>query len=74
MFHETSKSHSLIKQTGLNRNFLLWSSTGLYTPSNLLSSWVLSELRGNESGLFLNHSAQIKVEHSFCVTMIDGMK
>lgn len=52
MFHETSRSHSLIKQTGLKHNFLLWSSGGLYTPSNLLSSWVLLELEVNESGLY----------------------
>lgn len=52
MFHETPRSHSLIKQTGLKHNLLLWSSAGLYTPSNLLSSWVLLELEGKEEGLF----------------------
>ncbi|MEK5338503.1 hypothetical protein NSQ19_01840 [Weizmannia sp. FSL W8-1119] len=52
MFHETSRSQSLIKQTGLKHNFLLWSSAGLYTPSNLVSSWVLLKLEGKEDGLF----------------------
>lgn len=51
MFHETASSHSLIKQTNLKHNFQLWSSAGLYTPSNLLSSWVLLEMSVGESGL-----------------------
>jgi hypothetical protein len=52
MLHETSSSHSLIKQTGLKHNFQLWSSAGLYTPSNLLSSWVLLEMEANNGGLY----------------------
>ena len=51
MFHETASSHSLIKQTNLKYNFPLWSSGGLYTPSNLLSSWVLLEMSMGENGL-----------------------
>lgn len=50
LFHETSKSHSLIKQIGLHNNFLLWSSGNLYTPSNLLSSWVLLSIAMSEEG------------------------
>lgn len=52
MFHETSRSHSLFKQLNLNHNFFLWSSGDLYTPSNLLSSWVLLQLNRNKEGLF----------------------
>lgn len=52
MFHETSSSHSLIKQTSLKHNFQLWSSAGLYSPSNLLSSWVLLEMKADNSGLY----------------------
>lgn len=51
MFHETSTSHSLIKQIGLTNNFLLWSSGVLYTPSNSLSSWVLLEMTVGENGI-----------------------
>ncbi|MDZ4992562.1 hypothetical protein GNF80_06180 [Clostridium perfringens] len=40
LFHETSNSHSLLKQLN-KQNFLLLSSSSLYTPSNLLSSWLL---------------------------------
>lgn len=52
MFHETSRSHSLFKQINLNHNFFLWSSGELYTPSNLLSSWILLQLNRSKDGLF----------------------
>lgn len=51
MFHETSRSHSLFKQIKLNHNFFLWSSGELYTPSNLLSSWILLQLNRDKDGL-----------------------
>ncbi|MDN6749689.1 MAG: hypothetical protein L0L95_05495, partial [Staphylococcus equorum] len=52
MFHETSHSHSLVKQINLNHSFFLWSSGELYTPSNLLSSWILLQLNIDKDGLF----------------------
>jgi len=41
LFHNTRSSQSLFSQLGYSNNFLFWSSGGLYTPSNLLSSWSL---------------------------------
>ncbi|KYC62684.1 hypothetical protein ABEV04_11555 [Heyndrickxia faecalis] len=52
IFHDTKTSHPLIKQTGFKNNFPLWSSSLLYTPSNLVSSWTLLMLESNETGLF----------------------
>lgn len=52
LFHEGPHSIPLIKQTGLIHNFLLWSSGSIYTPSNLLSSWVLLLLEINASGAY----------------------
>jgi hypothetical protein len=52
LFHETSSSHSLIKQTGLINNIFLWSSGDLYTPSNLLPSWVLLGIMIKEQGFY----------------------
>lgn len=52
MFHETSHSHSLFKQLNFHYNFFLWSSGSLYTPSNLLSSWVLLNLVNNNGELY----------------------
>lgn len=52
MFHETSRSRSLIKQTGLSLNLRLLSSGVLYTPSNLVSSWVLLKLEISEDEIY----------------------
>ena len=41
LFNETRNSRSLLSLLGLENKLLLWSSGGLYTPSNLLSSWTL---------------------------------
>lgn len=52
LFHETPNSHSLISQIGLKCSIKLWSSGGLYTPSNLLSSWSLLMLSSSNEGLY----------------------
>lgn len=49
MFHQTNRSNSLFKQLSLPLIFI--SSGGLYTPSNLLSSWVLLSLKIDGEGL-----------------------
>ena len=59
MFHETSNSHSLIKQTSLNNNLQLWSSGGLYTPSNLLSSWTLLQMQVEQNGAYYKPLSEI---------------
>lgn len=51
MFHQTKHSRSLLHQLNLNKTLLLWSSGGLYTPSNLLSSWTLLKLNQDINGL-----------------------
>lgn len=51
MFHNTSHSHSLFKQLNLYNNYFFWSSGDLYTPSNLLSSWVLLKLNNIKGDL-----------------------
>lgn len=56
MFHETSTSHSLIKQMNLKNSFQLFSSGGLYTPSNLLSSWTLLSMESSPNGLYYRPS------------------
>lgn len=49
MIHQTKYSHSLYKQ--LNPTFIFWSSGSLYTPSNLLSSWVLLSMNIDVKGI-----------------------
>lgn len=51
MFHQTRRSKSLFHQLELNQKLFLWSSGGLYTPSNLLSSWTLLKLKQDINGL-----------------------
>ncbi|PKE63134.1 hypothetical protein [Macrococcoides caseolyticum] len=51
MFHQTRLSKSLFHQLKLNHKLFLWSSGGLYTPSNLLSSWTLLKLKQDINGL-----------------------
>lgn len=41
LFHNTKKSKSLLNQLNLTHNLVFWSSSSLYTPSNLVSSWTL---------------------------------
>lgn len=47
LFHHTSKSNSLFNQLKLTNNFLFLSTSDLYTPSNLLTSWTLITLGFN---------------------------
>lgn len=47
LFHNTTNSHSLFNQLKLNNNFLFLSTSDLYTPSNLLSSWTLISIGFN---------------------------
>lgn len=51
MFHETNNSHSLIKQLNKINSLKLLSSTGLYTPSNLVSSWELLQMVFSNNGM-----------------------
>lgn len=51
MFHQTRRSKYLFHQLELNQKLFLWSSGGLYTPSNLLSSWTLLKLKQDINGL-----------------------
>ena len=50
LFHQTDKSQSLLNL--LRIPIIFYSSGGLYTPSNLLSSWPLLSMSCNEQGLF----------------------
>lgn len=70
MFHNTTRSHSLFKQLNLNHNYFLWSSGGLYTPSNLLSSWVLLEL-SNVQGNMVYKPILTDVGRTFYLTFED---
>ena len=50
LFHETNKSHSLLKQLRRDESYLFYSNMGLYSPGNLLSSWGLLTLQVSEEG------------------------
>ncbi|MCQ2011182.1 hypothetical protein NOM01_14430 [Sporolactobacillus sp. STSJ-5] len=52
LFHHTRNSNSLLNQLNRERNLYLYSSGSLYTPSNLVSSWVLLQLESSKSGLY----------------------
>lgn len=49
LFHQTKNSESVYRHLS---PILFYSSTGLYTPSNLLSSWELLSMEMNQSGIF----------------------
>src|SRR5690625_2005580 len=70
MFHNTPRSHSLFKQLKFIHNYFLWSSGGLYTPSNLISSWILLEL-SNVQGNMVYKPILTDVGRTFYLTFED---
>lgn len=50
LFHQTKTSKSLLKQ--LKLPITLYSSGGLYTPSNLISSWILLSMKLSHEGIY----------------------
>lgn len=54
LFHQTDQSKSLLKQ--LKFPIIFYSSGGLYTPSNLLSSWTLLSMEMGSKGLYYRPS------------------
>lgn len=64
LLHQTTKSDSLIRQRNLTNNFYFWSSSGLYIPTNELSTWSLLNLSTTNEGVYYTakgHSDEIKV-------------
>lgn len=49
MFHNTEKSHSIYER--LNNNIIFKSSSGLYSPFNLISSWMLLSVELSSDGI-----------------------
>lgn len=50
LFHQTQKSKSLLSLLDYENKLLLLSSGGLYTPSNLVSSWTLLSISFGATG------------------------
>lgn len=71
LFHNTRYSNSLLNQLNYADTFLLWSSAGLYTPSNLLTSWTLLSLRIDYNGIQYNPILNTNFQRSFYLNIDD---
>ncbi|MFF2341689.1 hypothetical protein [Bacillus mycoides] len=71
LFHNTNSSHSLIHQLNRTGSFPFWSSAGLYTPANLVSSWTLLSLVVNNQGLVYAPLATDVPQRTFFCTYED---